>query len=88
MRRNPDMSTIPHQPLTDDAFSALLIKQVKLWFYKLPPAGLAAVRKIQNGTIFAEKTSLNIQNRTKFSTQPCSRMVKKVQQKKLTQFLI
>jgi len=27
------------------------LKQVKLWFYKLPPAGWAAVRKIQNGTI-------------------------------------
>ena len=31
------------------------VKQVKLWFYKLPPTGLAAVRKIQNGTILENK---------------------------------
>ena len=29
----------------------LTLKQVKLWFYKLPPAGLPAGRKIQNDTI-------------------------------------
>ena len=51
----------------------IFAKQVKLWFYKLPPAGLAAVRKIQIDTIlkkieknqFADVSSLNIQNRTK-----------------------
>ena len=30
-------------------------KQVKLWFYKLPPAGLPAGRKIQNDTILEKK---------------------------------
>ena len=54
------------------------MKQVQLWFYKLSAAGLAAVRKIQIDTIlekieknqFADKTSLNIQNRTKKSSKP------------------
>ena len=35
------------------------IEQVKLWFYKLPPAGLPAGRKIQNDTIL-EKIEKNI----------------------------
>ena len=60
----------------------LAYKQVKLWFYKLPPAGLAAVRKIQNGNI-SEKINLKPlkilklgHNCPRILTQPCSSMVK------------
>ena len=41
-----------------------MFKQVKLWFYKLPPAVLAAVRKIQNFTILEKREKINLLKKT------------------------
>ena len=65
------------------------LKQVKLWFYKLAAAGLAAVRKIQNYKLIGKnekklicsynlfKHSIWNQKFPKVLTLPCSGMVKK-----------